>query len=65
MEKIIADWTVSPNPDDHIAAVNALFDSGATIVNIHSGQTDQQKVIDFYGNWVLPPLRERSVGIAP
>jgi TAT-translocated FGD2 family F420-dependent dehydrogenase len=64
IEKIVADWTVSPNPDDHIAAINALFDSGATIVNVHSGQTDQQKVIDFYGNWVLPSLRQHSAGIA-
>jgi TAT-translocated FGD2 family F420-dependent dehydrogenase len=59
IKEVIADWTISPDPDDHIAAVNALFDSGATIVNIHSGQTDQQKVIDFYGNWVIPQLAGR------
>lgn len=59
IEKVIADWTVSPDPDDHIAAVDALFDSGATIVNIHSGQADQQKIIEFYGNWVLPKLAGR------
>jgi F420-dependent hydroxymycolic acid dehydrogenase len=57
--KVIADWTVSPDPDEHIAAINRLFDSGATIVNIHSGQSDQQKVIDFYGSWVLPKLAAR------
>jgi len=62
IEQVIADWTVSPDPPDHIAAVNQLFDSGATIVNIHSRQVDQQKVIEFYGNWVLPELagRERT-----
>ena len=51
--------TVSPDPEDHIAAVEELFDSGATIVNIHSGQADQQKVIEFYSNWVLPELASR------
>jgi F420-dependent hydroxymycolic acid dehydrogenase len=37
-----------------------LFDSGASIVNVHSGQPDQKKVIDFYGNSVLPALKSRS-----
>ena len=64
IEKVTAEWTISPNPDDHIAAVNALFQSGATIVNIHSGQVDQQKVINFYGNWVLPKLAGRRPGAA-
>jgi hypothetical protein len=36
------------------------FDSGATIVNIHSGQPDQYKVIAFYGKHVLPSLRSRT-----
>jgi F420-dependent hydroxymycolic acid dehydrogenase len=62
-DKIIADWTVSADLDDHIAALKRLFDSGATIVNILSGQLDQQKVIDFYGNWVLPRLRDGRVGV--
>jgi len=60
IEKLIADWTVSPRPELHIKAIDDLFESGATIVNIHSGQTDQQKVIDFYGNWVLPELSGRK-----
>jgi F420-dependent hydroxymycolic acid dehydrogenase len=60
IEKLLADWTVSPRPEQHIAALNELFESGATIVNIHSGQTDQQKVIDFYGNWVLPEVSGRQ-----
>lgn len=65
IDKVIADWTVSPNPEEHVAAINELFDSGATIVNIHSGQADQQKVIEFYGNYVLPELAARPrVGVA-
>jgi F420-dependent hydroxymycolic acid dehydrogenase len=62
IEEVTADWTVSPNPDDHIAATDKLFESGATIVNIHSAQIDQQKVIDFYGNWVLPEVSGRRRG---
>ena len=33
----------------HISAIQQLFDSGATIVNIHSGQPDQKKVIGLSG----------------
>jgi hypothetical protein len=44
-------------------AIKALFDSGVTIVNIHSGQQDQRKVIEFYGTDVLPRLRnQRALG---
>jgi hypothetical protein len=34
------------DPAVHIEAVQKLFDSGVTIVNVHSGQADQKKVID-------------------
>ena len=37
-----------------------LFESGATIVNVHSGQPNQQKVIEFYANNVLPKFRNRA-----
>lgn len=60
IDKVVADWLVSPQPEEHIAAINELFDSGATIVNVHSGQVDQQKVIEFYGNYVLPELAGRE-----
>ena len=45
------------DPEVHIAAIKALFDSGVSIVNIHSGQADQAKVIDFYASKVLPTFR--------
>lgn len=56
--KVYADWPVGTDPQTHANAVAALFESGATIVNIHSGQADQQKVIDFYGESVLPKLEK-------
>jgi hypothetical protein len=40
--------------------VEQLFAAGATIVNIHSGQQDQKKIIDFYGKNVLPKLNIRT-----
>jgi F420-dependent hydroxymycolic acid dehydrogenase len=56
LQQIIADWPVGTDPEIHIAAIKKLFDSGVTIVNIHSGQQDQQRVIELYGKSVLPKL---------
>jgi F420-dependent hydroxymycolic acid dehydrogenase len=58
--QVFSEWPVGTDPEIHIAAINKLFDSGATIVNIHSGQPDQKKVLEFYANSVLPALRNRS-----
>ncbi len=60
IDQILAEWPVGADPAVHIDAINKLFDSGATIVNIHSGQPDQRKVIAFYGEHVLPNLRART-----
>jgi F420-dependent hydroxymycolic acid dehydrogenase len=60
LPKVFADWTVSSNPDAHVQTITQLLDSGATIVNIHSGQPDQQKVIEFYGREVLPRIKSRA-----
>ena len=53
---VYEEWPGSTDPAVHIKAVKALFDSGASIVNIHSGQADQRRVIDFYGKEVIPRL---------
>ena len=58
--QVIAEWPVSTDPSVHVDAINKLFDSGVNIVNIHSGQPDQRRVIAFYGNYVLPNFRSRS-----
>ncbi len=57
LPKVYGDWTVSSEPAAHVKAVTDLLDSGVSIVNVHSGQSDQQKVIDFYGSEVLPRVR--------
>jgi len=58
IDDLIADWAVGTDPNVHIKKAQELFDSGVWIVNIHSGQADQQKVIDFYGREVLPKVRQ-------
>jgi F420-dependent hydroxymycolic acid dehydrogenase len=60
LPKVFGDWTVSSSPDAHVQAINKLFDSGVTIVNIHSGQADQHKVIEFYGGAVLPRVKSQK-----
>lgn len=60
LDKIIADWPVGTDPGKHIATIQALFDSGVSIVNIHAGQMDQKKVINFYGRRVLPKLKHAA-----
>ncbi len=57
LQKVYGDWAVSTNPEVHIKAVNELFESGASIVNVHSGQPNQRRVIEFYGKEVLPKLK--------
>ncbi len=60
LPKVYGDWTVSSTPDAHVQTIQKLFDSGVSIVNIHSGQADQQKVIEFYGKEVLPRVRRQK-----
>lgn len=57
LDKVYDDWPVSTDPSVHIQAVQELFESGASIVNVHSGQADQKHVIDFYGKQVIPKLK--------
>ncbi|HLY05671.1 MAG TPA: TIGR03557 family F420-dependent LLM class oxidoreductase [Rhizomicrobium sp.] len=59
LEKVYGEWVVGAEPEKHIEEIDKLFESGATIVNIHSGQQDQKRVIDFYGASVLPKLSTR------
>lgn len=60
LEQVYADWPVGTDPKVHLKAVQELFDSGATIVNIHSGQADLSPVIEFYGKEILPKVRQRA-----
>jgi TAT-translocated FGD2 family F420-dependent dehydrogenase len=56
-DAVLAGWSVGTDPKVHIEAVQRLFESGATIINIHPAQQDQEKAIDFYRRSVLPELK--------
>nr|WP_294517741.1 TIGR03557 family F420-dependent LLM class oxidoreductase [uncultured Rhodopila sp.] len=56
--EVLKSWAVGTDPAVHINAVRELFDSGVSIVNIHSGQPEQRKVIEFYATHVLPKFRQ-------
>lgn len=58
LDEVMKSWAIGTDPAVHIAAAQKLFDSGVTIVNIHAGQADQHRVIDFYAQHVLPHFRQ-------
>jgi len=57
LEQVYEGWPTGIDPVSHVKVINELFESGATIVNIHSGQADLHKVINFYGKEVIPKLK--------
>lgn len=56
LKTVYAKWARGTDPTTHVQAMRDLHALGATTVFIHSGQADQQRVIDFYGRSVLPKL---------
>jgi TAT-translocated FGD2 family F420-dependent dehydrogenase len=57
IEEVTQSWAIGTDPALHVKKMHELFDSGASIVNVHSGQPEQARVIDFYGTHVLPAFR--------
>ena len=60
IEEVIKGWAIGTDPAVHIKKMRELFDSGVSIVNVHSGQPDQARVIDFYGTHVLPAFHNKA-----
>lgn len=58
LEEVMKSWPIGTDPAVHIKKMHDLFDSGVSIVNVHSGQPDQSRVIDFYGKHVLPTFKQ-------
>jgi TAT-translocated FGD2 family F420-dependent dehydrogenase len=56
LDEVMKSWPIGTDPAVHIKKMHELFESGATVVNIHSGQPDQTRVIDFYASQVLPKV---------
>ena len=59
-EQVAKGWVVSEDPEDHAKELIRLFERGVTQVFVHTGQSDQERFIDFYGRRVLPMVREMS-----
>jgi alkanesulfonate monooxygenase SsuD/methylene tetrahydromethanopterin reductase-like flavin-dependent oxidoreductase (luciferase family) len=57
LEDVYRNWVVSEDPRVHVQALQQQAEAGATDTFIHSGQSDQQRVIGFYAREVLPRLR--------
>jgi TAT-translocated FGD2 family F420-dependent dehydrogenase len=58
---VYARWVVADDPRQHAEFLHDLASLGATDVFVHSGQSDQQRVIDFYGREVLPLVRKEPI----
>ncbi len=57
LESAYKEWVVSESPEDHIRAFRKLSDAGATVVVVHVAMEDQARVIDFFGDRVLPATK--------
>lgn len=58
LQEVMQEWPIGTDPAKHVAKIHELFDSGVSIVNVHAGQRDQRKVVEFYGERVLPNVRQ-------
>ncbi len=58
LEETYRSWVVSEDPDAHVQALQKLIDGGVTHIFLHSPQADQARVIQFYGEQVLPRLSQ-------
>ena len=56
IEQILDRWAIGTNPGTHISKIRAFHESGATLVNIHSRQSDQRRVVVFYGAKLIPQV---------
>jgi F420-dependent hydroxymycolic acid dehydrogenase len=61
LEKVMENWAVGDDPDVHIEAIQKLITNGATNIFVHSAQEDQQRMIDFYGEKVLPKIKHTEM----
>ncbi|MBS0526706.1 MAG: hypothetical protein JSS04_23955 [Proteobacteria bacterium] len=60
IDNVLSRWPVGNDAKRHIEAIEKLFASGATIVNIHAAQNDQKAAIEFYGSKVLPHFQRAA-----
>jgi F420-dependent hydroxymycolic acid dehydrogenase len=54
LAEVYQDWPISTDPNVHVQGLQKLFDMGVWQVYVHSGQPNQERVLDFYRRSVLP-----------
>jgi G6PDH family F420-dependent oxidoreductase len=62
LEQVYRRRMVSADPRDHAGAIRRYWEAGVTDVFVHSRQMDQQRVIEFFGQRVLPLLGKERAG---
>jgi TAT-translocated FGD2 family F420-dependent dehydrogenase len=63
LDEVMSDWVMGSNPEPHIEHIRQQIEAGVTHIYIHSGQEDQERVIDFYGREVLPHVPHEHMRI--
>lgn len=54
LDEVKKQWVIGSDPQTHIESIEKQAEAGVTHIFIHSGQEDQESVIDFYAKEVLP-----------
>jgi alkanesulfonate monooxygenase SsuD/methylene tetrahydromethanopterin reductase-like flavin-dependent oxidoreductase (luciferase family) len=57
LDELVSTFIVSDEPEEHARILQELLDQGVTTVLVHSAQEDQQAVMRFFGERVLPKVR--------
>ncbi len=63
LDQMVQKIVVGADAEPHVKKLVETFRGGATQIYVHSGQHDQQRVIDFYGREVIPAVK-RELGVA-
>jgi hypothetical protein len=57
IEQLTKKMVIGIDARPHVEKLVELFRAGVTQVYVHSGQPDQQRVIEFYGRQVIPAVK--------
>jgi len=65
LDEVTSNWIIGEDPQIFVDRIQSLFKGGVTKIFVHSAQDDQQKVIDFFGQQVLPKVRSQMAAVNP
>ena len=59
LKEVYGQWPISTDPKKHAEEIQKLIDNGVTHIFVHSPQPaeDQERIITFFGQQVIPQLR--------